>query len=239
MAYSGEVTSRSSCRSQLLGAFTLVELLVVIAIIGILASMLLPTLSRAREHARRKVCMSNLREIGKGCLMYSEDFGEYYPSIRAHGSNISNPMASLPLLYDRYVTNSKIFVCPSTADSMHDLQVGQTFLPRGGAGPAGTERRTCSYAYDDRRGILARSDIVIAGDAPAAGAPFGAAVTGLSKNSDNHGGEGQNVLLYGGATVIWTVSAKNPMCDSDDIYVASDQSNPAMSDSCIHQSKFG
>ncbi len=60
-------------------AFTLIELLVVIAIIGILASLLLPVLARAKERARRAKCVSNLHEYGLACLMYANDNGDKLP----------------------------------------------------------------------------------------------------------------------------------------------------------------
>lgn len=59
--------------------FTLIELLVVIAIIAILAAMLLPTLSKARETARTSGCTSNLKQIGTGFVMYANDNRDYLP----------------------------------------------------------------------------------------------------------------------------------------------------------------
>jgi len=54
-------------------AFTLIELLVVISIISMLMAILLPSLSRAREQARRAACMANLRSIGQGLFLYAHD----------------------------------------------------------------------------------------------------------------------------------------------------------------------
>lgn len=97
--------------------FTLIELLVVIAIISILASMLLPALTHARERARRIVCAGYLNQWGLGLTMYANDNREWYPSKHSGGSDyivgdfLPEQMGTMKL----YGIDKSIVACPSNS----------------------------------------------------------------------------------------------------------------------------
>ncbi len=60
--------------------FTLIELLVVIAIIALLLSIIIPSIKKAKEHARKLICGTNLHQIQIACVAYANDYKDYFPS---------------------------------------------------------------------------------------------------------------------------------------------------------------
>ncbi|MFB3881878.1 MAG: type II secretion system protein [Armatimonadota bacterium] len=117
-------------------AFTLIELLVVIAIIGILAAMVFPVFARARESARKAVCLSNVKNIALALQMYLADNNDTGPTFEHRqevhdyfathpgGGTVfedgcspmtdhANPYMRAPVVLDEYTKNREVWNCPS------------------------------------------------------------------------------------------------------------------------------
>jgi len=143
-------------------AFTLIELLVVIAIIAILASILFPVFARARENARRASCMSNLKQIGLGMMMYAQDYDEHVVS-----HSLSTAGLNWYETLEPYIKSRQLFFCPSSnknssaALSTSNISYGYNYrgMTRQISGEASGHRGGISLAALD-----APTQIVMIGD---------------------------------------------------------------------------
>lgn len=107
-------------------AFTLIELLVVIAIIGILAGMLFPVFSNARERGNQTSCMSNMKQIGIALYSYLQDNDDRFPLNRFPPPGASLDSIVAPAAYNwkhaiyPLVRNREVFRCPSNPNRMRN-----------------------------------------------------------------------------------------------------------------------
>jgi prepilin-type N-terminal cleavage/methylation domain-containing protein/prepilin-type processing-associated H-X9-DG protein len=110
-------------------AFTLVELLVVLAIIAILAALLLPAVSRAKESGRGAACISNLRQIGVALQLYVDENQQRLPAMRDRAAATDTNQPALPsveiVLRDQ-LGNTNVLRCPSDRVQLFE-QTGSSY----------------------------------------------------------------------------------------------------------------
>jgi prepilin-type N-terminal cleavage/methylation domain-containing protein/prepilin-type processing-associated H-X9-DG protein len=103
-------------------AFTLLELLVVLAIVVILASLLLPAISRTKETGRSAVCLNNLHQIGLGLQLYVQDNENRLPVMYDRPTNnIPMPGKSMDVVLAQTLGTTAVFRCPSDFRRLFEL----------------------------------------------------------------------------------------------------------------------
>jgi prepilin-type processing-associated H-X9-DG protein/prepilin-type N-terminal cleavage/methylation domain-containing protein len=121
------------------GAFTLIELLVVIAILAILAALLFPALSAARESAQQSACVNNLQQLGMASRTYLGDYDDTIVPCYLYGAEHAKLRWFLDLL-SPYTKSDGISVCPTWHD---DYTFGRDDLPKG----EGAYKSDLLYSY--------------------------------------------------------------------------------------------
>jgi len=214
----------------------LIELLAVMAVVAVLVALLFPVLSTMRENANRAKCMSNLKQIGVGVTMYTQEHDYWLPSSSNGQASLwteavapyilgndftANEDVSNPAVLEKRRSIMSVFLCPSTAHG--DLRTRS----EGSAGNYGPT----NYAYCNRCGMQLTGDyggvnllrvskpsaaVLIADAGVRSWMPTCAEFYDQHEMGTLHRG-GAN-LLYLDGHVGWTVPSTFPIVDPDDYY---------------------
>ena len=135
--------------------FRLINIIFVIIILIVFAGIYIPTLGRhpGKKHYNNMQCSSNLKQIGFALIMYSNDNDGKFPT------DTAGPMKALSLLYPKYISEKKVFRCPSdklvTKESNASIMEGIAFTAN-----------QCSYGYDNTHTQADDPGVGLASDRP-------------------------------------------------------------------------
>ena len=236
--------------------FTLIELLVVIAIIALLVSILLPSLNRARELAKRASCASNLSGLGKAVALYKAGNRDSYPWINTTGvtaasdfagttnddvwalvadNDTVNPMENMNLLVKSGECSFKMFRCPSVSSEVMDRSTNNDY-----GFDNGSDAPFVDYGmhngYPGTNAPLRDSgsgSIGFIADQPGTSVDEFDRVssgTGNDGTGYNHNDDGLN-LLTAGSSVSWKTEVKSGISDDNIYTVATIDANNNITDS--------
>lgn len=237
---------RKTKRSRPAHALTFVDVVVLLVVLVLMMGVLVPMIVKADEAKNRKICASNLRQIGQLLLLYANENNVAFPrgkydadhadKLTAYaGPEVENPFGEegpvndvtvpLYLLLRTQALGSKVFVCPDTQDKPSESDVHKT--------SNFADSTNLSYsiinAYPDKAAVDAGyryenridASFAVAADKNPGGDAAKAAKEWTNEqlkkaNSPNHNGDGQNVL-YGDGHVAFEVT---PLCgeNNDNIY---------------------
>jgi prepilin-type N-terminal cleavage/methylation domain-containing protein/prepilin-type processing-associated H-X9-DG protein len=206
-------------------AFTLIELLVVVAIIALLISILLPSLSRARELSKRTVCMANERGIGQAFYIYAQDPPSVFPALAGitdsgqmdlfktanrrtepSTTGIPSPTVDLWVIVRANDTTPKQFICPSTTDVQDPAQDTTIYYDFEGIGNLSygyqyqhsTNRRIIGTSSEPTFPMLGDGNPYIKGGIQVSAVLNDRQGSGRGNSNNHTNREGQNVLFQDG-----------------------------------------
>ncbi len=194
-------------------AFTLIELLVVISVIAILAAILMPSLSAARESARRTGCRNNLKQLGIYFTQFAGDNDGWYPwgrtppKIDLATDGVLNDQGSFRFVVTNlasrgYIREGKVLICPS--DKVEGAGANIPVVPvKNLMDPTFDTRKNCSYLYIAGFSDRSEEDPVVApmltdeANPPENGSLQAGNMPKIGPD-DNHGAAYRNVLYLDG-----------------------------------------